>query len=134
MANFGKLNFSVSFNPTSAFPLDARSYFESYEAAEAAAKQAKPVGSSESVYYYGQTLVVVENGAAILYTIQPDNTLKTVEGGGDGGTSDHRVLSNRDADDAHPISAITGLKSELSAKVAASDALTNLEIQNIIGG
>ena len=32
--DFGKLNFSVSFNPTSAFPLDARSYFESYESAE----------------------------------------------------------------------------------------------------
>jgi hypothetical protein len=31
--DFGKLEFSVSFNPTSAFPLDARSYFESLESA-----------------------------------------------------------------------------------------------------
>ena len=35
--DFGKVNRSVAFNPTSAFPLDARSYFESYELAEAAA-------------------------------------------------------------------------------------------------
>jgi hypothetical protein len=30
---FGKNNRSVAFNPTSAFPLDARSYFESFESA-----------------------------------------------------------------------------------------------------
>jgi hypothetical protein len=33
MADFGKLDFSVSFRPQSAFPLDARSYFESYDSA-----------------------------------------------------------------------------------------------------
>lgn len=78
--NFGKGNRSVAFNPTSAFPLDARSYFESYEAAVAAAAQAKEVGSSESVYYYGQTLVVVEDGVATLYMIQPDNSLGPIVG------------------------------------------------------
>lgn len=78
MADFGKLNFSVSFNPTSAFPLDARSYFESYAAALSAAGAAEEVGSSESTYYYGQTLAVVESGVATLYVIQPDKTLKPV--------------------------------------------------------
>lgn len=78
--NFGKGNRSVAFNPTSAFPLDARSYFESYEAAVAAAAQAKEAGSSESVYYYGQTLVVVEDGVATLYMIQPDNSLGPIVG------------------------------------------------------
>ena len=77
---FGKLNFSVSFNPTSAFPLDARSYFESYAEAENAARLAVAAGSAESVYYYGQTLVVVENDKAKFYIIQPDNTLSAVEG------------------------------------------------------
>lgn len=77
---FGKLNFSVSFNPTSAFPLDARSYFESYTEAELAAAKAVTVGSADSVYYYGQTLVVVENSKASFYIIQPDNTLTPVEG------------------------------------------------------
>ena len=75
---FGKLNFSVSFNPTSAFPLDARSYFESYDAAVAAAATADAAGSSNTIYYYGETIAVVENGVATLYTIQPDKTLAEV--------------------------------------------------------
>lgn len=69
---FGKLAFSTSFNPTSAFPLDARSYFESYDKAEAAAKSAAVAGSDESIYYYGQTLVVFENNLATFYIIQPN--------------------------------------------------------------
>lgn len=78
MLDFGKLNFSVSFNPTTAFPLDARSYFDSYSTALAAAQSAEEVGSSNTTYYYGQTLVVVENSEATLYSIQPDNTLRAV--------------------------------------------------------
>ena len=78
--NFGKGNRSVAFNPTSAFPLDARSYFESLEAANAAAALAREAGSTESVYYYGQTLVVVEDNKATLYVIQPDNSLAPIAG------------------------------------------------------
>ena len=78
--DFGKLNFSISLNPTSAFPIDARSYFESLTAATAAAASAKPAGSAESVYYYGQQIVVVENNKAKFYIIQPDNTLSEVGG------------------------------------------------------
>lgn len=84
---FGKLNFSVSFNPTSAFPIDARSYFESYADAVNAAAFAKPAGSAESVYYYGQTLVVVEANRANFYIIQPDNTLSEVGRSSDLGTA-----------------------------------------------
>lgn len=76
--NFGKLNFAVSFNPQTAFPLDARSYFESYALALEAAGKAEEAGSTTSVYYYGQTLVVNENSKATLYIIQPDKTLKEV--------------------------------------------------------
>ena len=43
--NFGKLNFAVGFNRTSAFPLDANSYFEDYASAETAAAGAAEVGS-----------------------------------------------------------------------------------------
>lgn len=78
--DFGKLNFSISFNPTSAFPLDARSYFESYLEAEKAAASASYAGSTDSIYYYGQTLIVVENNKATFYIIQPDNTLSAVSG------------------------------------------------------
>ena len=73
--DFGKNNRSVAFNPTSAFPLDARSYFESYDAAVAAAAIAEEVGSSNSVYYFGLTLAVVENEKATLYIIQPNKTI-----------------------------------------------------------
>lgn len=85
MADFGKLNFSVSFNPTSAFPLDARSYFDTLAAATAAAATAEEVGSSNTTYYYGQVLSVVEDGQTKLYVITPDKTLQEVGTGGDAG-------------------------------------------------
>lgn len=77
---FGKLDFAVSFNRLTAFPLDAKSYFESYAAAEAAAKTAQAAGSTETTYYFGQTVVVVEGTEANLYQIQPDGTLSSVGG------------------------------------------------------
>lgn len=81
--DFGKLNFSVSFNPTSAFPLDARSYFESYAEAEAAAATAEAAGGANSTYYFGQTLIVVESNVATFYIIQPNRTLQKVAAGND---------------------------------------------------
>jgi hypothetical protein len=77
---FGKGNRSVAFNPTSAFPLDARSYFESYELAATAALTAEEAGSSSTQYYFGQSIAVVENGVASFYIIQPDGTLGEVGG------------------------------------------------------
>ena len=74
--NFGTLDFAVAFNRQTAFPLDAKSYFESYASAVAAAQTADEAGSKKSVYYYGQVVSVVENGTAKLYIIQPDKTLK----------------------------------------------------------
>ena len=78
MADFGKLNFSVSFNPQTAFPLDARYYFSSLSAAEAAAATAVEVGSSDGTYFYGENVCVVTESSADLYIIQPDKTLKAV--------------------------------------------------------
>lgn len=78
--DFNKINRAAAFNPTTAFPLDARAYFESYESAVAAAALAKEAGDTTTVYYYGQTFVVVENNAANLYIVQPDNTLKGAGG------------------------------------------------------
>lgn len=75
MADFGKLNFSTSFNPTSAFPLDARCYFTDLEAAKAAAATAEEVGSSNTVYYYGMRLFVDDGTSITWYTIQRDGTL-----------------------------------------------------------
>lgn len=78
MAEFGKLNFAVAFNPQTAFPLDARYYFDSYDAAETAAQGAVEVGSASGTYFFGQTVVVVESNVATLYVIQPDKTLQPV--------------------------------------------------------
>lgn len=45
-------------------------------------------------------------------------------------TSDHRELNYRDADNQHPISAITDLSPELG--VRPSSAMSNMDIQNIM--
>lgn len=49
-----------------------------------------------------------------LNLLSGEETIDHVElpkpGGEEGGTSDHRFLSNRDAQDQHPVSAITGLQ------------------------
>lgn len=78
MAEFGKLNFAVAFNPQTAFPLDARYYFDSLSAAQTAAQGAVEVGSASGTYFFGQTVVVVESSVATLYVIQPDKTLQPV--------------------------------------------------------
>lgn len=78
---FNAIARAASFSPSQAFPLDARSYFESYDLAVAAAQTAAEAGTkaaSNTVYYIGQTLVVNENGKATLYIIQPDTSLKEV--------------------------------------------------------
>lgn len=78
--DFGKLDFAVAFNRQTAFPLDAKSYFESLESAQAATQSADAAGSKTTTYYYGQQIAVVESGVATLYIIQPDKTLKEVGG------------------------------------------------------
>lgn len=90
MADFGKLNFSTSFNPTSAFPLDARCYFNSLALAKAAAATAEEAGSKNTVYYFGQPLLVDDGTTAQWYIIQRDGTLLSALSSGDtgnGGTS-----------------------------------------------
>ena len=76
--DFGVLDFAVGFNRLTAFPLDSKSYFESYDDAVAAAATAEPAGSTNTAYYYGNPVVVVENGKAKIYQIQPDKTLSGV--------------------------------------------------------
>lgn len=77
MAEFGKLNFSVAFKPTSAFPLDARCYFNSLALAKAAAATAEEVGSKNTEYYYGMKLMVdlLDGSTPKWYVIQRDGTL-----------------------------------------------------------
>lgn len=72
------LSFAVSFKPSSAFPIDARTMFGSKAAAEAAAATAVNAGSSESIYYFGMPLTVFDNDEATMYVINGDGTLKEV--------------------------------------------------------
>ena len=73
---FGKLNFAVGFNRTSAFPLDANSYFENYDKAVTAAAGAAEVGSSDSAYYVGQLIIVKDTTKGVgLYQIGANKTL-----------------------------------------------------------
>ena len=74
--DFGKLNFAVGFNRTSAFPLDANSYFENYNDAVTAAAGAAEVGSADSAYYIGQLLIVKDITEGVgLYQINAGKTL-----------------------------------------------------------
>lgn len=75
MSDYGKLNFSVALSPTSAFPLDARCYFNSLALAKAAAATAEEVGSTNTAYYYGMKLLVDDGNTSKWYVIQRDNTL-----------------------------------------------------------
>ena len=50
--------------------------------------------------------------------------------GGESGNRDHAKLFNRDADDAHPLSSITGLSGELNVRPAT--ALTNMDIAQLL--
>lgn len=57
---------------------------------------------------------------------------RVVHEGGGGGTNDHTKLLNRDADDQHPIKAITGLQSKLNTIPPASEKITNTEIEEML--
>ena len=85
MADYGKLNFSVAFNPTSAFPLDARLVFNSYEEALEAARTAGPVGSTDTIYHYGMIFTVVAaDGTTKYYSVtQEKNLVPFVSSGGE---------------------------------------------------
>lgn len=73
--DFGKGNLSISLNPTSAFPMDARCYFESLTDAQNAAAKAKEVGDTTTVYHYGMRLLVKQGLEHNWYIITPSNTL-----------------------------------------------------------
>lgn len=73
-----KLNFSIPFAPTSAFPLNYNQVFDSLVEAQNAAKTAEEIGSSNTIYYYGMEIMVITPTEATLYVIQPDKTLKPV--------------------------------------------------------
>ena len=109
MSDFGKTNFSISFNPTFAFPLDARTYFTDLASAEAAAATAEEVGSTNTVYYYGMRLVVADGENVTWYTIQPDKTLRP-----DGKVIAKTSVSKYNGDSTLTITYTDGTKNSIS--------------------
>lgn len=71
---FKKLDFSLPFGMDTAVPVDYNSFFTSYAEASAAAATAENAGSSDSLYYIGQVLTVVDD---------TDNTVATYQIGHD---------------------------------------------------
>jgi hypothetical protein len=51
---------------------------------------------------------------------------------GDPGTGEHSELTGRDAEDQHPMTAITGLSRALGDKLDTQDAMSNMEIYQIL--
>lgn len=82
--NFGKGNRAIAFNPTSAFPLDARTYFESYSEALAKAQTAEEVGSTNTQYHYGMKLLVKDGNTFTWYKIVKGSPYLEAEGTGGG--------------------------------------------------
>lgn len=122
MADFGKLNFAVAFNPQTAFPLDARTLFYSYEEAVAAARTAERAGSTNTVYYWGMRVTVVdeEKMSARQYIIQPGGRLIGVSFSGEsGGDGDGGGISTDQLGDTLLIDPVTG-----RIEVAVSEEIT----------
>lgn len=61
-----------------------------------------------------------------------ENLLSSVPVAGGGGITDHRRLNYREADEQHPITAITGLERELARRVSEDDALSVVDIIKIM--
>lgn len=83
-------------------------------------------GPSPSWYEQAAAHFLPDGGKAGQVLAKVSDTDLDVEwaDGGGSGTSDHAKLSNRDAADQHPISAITGLQKELDGKQPAGNYLT----------
>lgn len=73
-----KLDWGNSFNPSTAFPLDIRQWFGSYEEALAAAQTAGEFGANDTTYHYGMQVYVFDGTECKTYLIQGDKSLKEI--------------------------------------------------------
>ena len=75
------------------------------------------------------------NGNMLAHMDNNANMVATMTGGGISiiGESDHTKLKNRDAPDQHPMEAITNLSARLEEIDGSVGALTNSDIDAILG-
>lgn len=76
--DYGYIEFNAPFLPAGSFPLDARSLFSSFEAANVAAKSAVAPGETGSNYYHGQIISVLSTDGITHYTIETNGSLTPV--------------------------------------------------------
>lgn len=80
----------------------------------------------------GDRLDYTQEGKLGLYAGETLLSAVNASGGGEGGTADHRFLSNRDAEDQHPIKAISGLEEEIKRIPAPVEPLTNEDLEEML--
>ena len=80
----------------------------------------------------GDRLDITPDGDVGLYAGDKLLSAVPVQGGGGEGTSDHRLLSHRDADGQHPIASIKGLSDELDRIPEPVEALSNIELEALL--
>lgn len=80
----------------------------------------------------GDRLSYTEDAELGLYSGDKLLSSVPVSGGGEGGASDHRLLTNRDAEKQHPMASIDGLEEELKRIPAPMEPLTNLELEELL--
>lgn len=92
-----------------------------------------PEGWQEALDSKGDRLAYTETGELGLYSGDRELSSVPLEGGsGEGGTTDHRRLSHRDALEQHPIASISGLEKELNRIPEPVEALTNTELEEML--
>lgn len=74
----------------------------------------------------------LSGGAAARGSASSGGSLSGKLGQSSGGTSDHRFLLHRDADDQHPMSAVTGLADALKLIPAPVEPITNSEMEELL--
>lgn len=74
----------------------------------------------------------LQNDSGFATNQDVQDAISGIDIGGDGVVKDHRLLTNRDADNQHPISAISGLSTELQKIPAPMEALTNEELEELL--
>lgn len=92
-----------------------------------------PDGWQEALDSKGDRLAYTETGELGLYSGDRELSSVPLKGGsGEGGTTDHRQLTNRDAADQHPIISISGLEKELNRIPEPVEAITNAELEEML--
>ena len=69
----------------------------------------------------------ITNKTTLSGAISSGNNLKSAAVTGGSGTTDHSRLTNRASEDQHPIEAVTGLRTELDAKLDSKTAMPLIE-------